>query len=130
MKIKKISLLFILLFASLLVCKATAQQEPSLDAGQEESAIQKETPEQEEGEEGGPVSVEEPESYPMGQQDLYEPRDSTMRFNPQTGQYEQATPNEELRFNPSAGTWSYETPNATLQYNPQTRQWEYSDKPL
>ena len=89
------------------------------NATQEENATEEEA-----------VTEEKPAAYPKGQQELFEPRDSSPRLNAYTGQYEQATPNEELRYNPMTGGWSYASPNATLQYNSQTGQWEYSDKRL
>lgn len=146
---KKILLLSIIIFLAssvVSVYKAAAQEGPvssqqeavssgtgqniygSEDAYQIREKEKEKNKDKEQAEEA--VLSEEPAPYPIGQQDMYESRDSSLRLNPYTGQYEQATPNEELRFNPSTGTWSYENPNATMQFNQKTGKWEYSDKPL
>jgi hypothetical protein len=97
---------------------------------QEEDVLRQQKQEKQQVEEIETIIIEEePVSYPVGDQDFYEPRDASLKFNPYTGQYENATPNQQLRFNPSTGNWSYQSSTAKMKFNSATGKWEYTDNP-
>ena len=48
-----------------------------------------------------------------------------IKYNPMTGQWENAPRDSDLKYNPMDGDWSYERQDSNLEYNPWTGKWEY-----
>ena len=48
-----------------------------------------------------------------------------IKYNPMTGQWENAPRDSGLKYNPMDGDWSYERQDSNLEYNPWTGKWEY-----
>jgi hypothetical protein len=46
------------------------------------------------------------------------------KYNPYSGTWELANPDEELQYNPYEGKWSYAPEDSSPQYNPFENQWE------
>ena len=47
------------------------------------------------------------------------------KYNPHSGEWENAPDNSEIKYNPHSGDWSYERPDSDLQYNPHSGDLEY-----
>ena len=50
---------------------------------------------------------------------------SELKYNPHTGNYEQAPANSQLKYNPHSGSYSHERADSNLEYNPYSGEWEY-----
>ena len=48
-----------------------------------------------------------------------------IKYNPWTGEWENAPGDSSLKYNPWDGDWSYERRDSNLEYNPWTGKWDY-----
>ena len=48
-----------------------------------------------------------------------------IKYNPWTGQWENAPRDSSLKYNPWENEWTYERDDSQLEYNPWTNEWKY-----